>query len=256
MPARTSGQSISARVDSDSAVGMILIPAYNEAATIAEVVGEIRAEYDLPVVVIDDMSCDNTAERARAAGAKVLSLCSRLGAWGATQAGVRYAVRHNCAYAVTMDADGQHVASYIAPLLAPLHAGEANVVIGACLERGSTLRQIAWKYFRLLTGFSVEDITSGFRAYDRLALRTLSTSEATLLDYQDVGVLFLLRGVGARTVEVPVPMCERRAGHSRIFRTWFRVVKYMLETTLLCVAKGGRRAPKPLPLAVAQEDRS
>ena len=219
---------------------MVVIPACNEARTVAEIVRELRSEHGLEVVVIDDLSTDATRECARAAGATVLPLSVRLGAWGATQVGLRYARRKGCDFAVTMDADGQHLASYVPALLAPLRAGRADVVIGACTERGSRARRWAWSYFRTLAGFAVEDITSGFRAYDRRAMVILASAEGTLLDYQDVGVLFLLRRAGSRILEVPVPMAERRVGHSRIFHTWFSVSRYMFETTVLCLAKVGK----------------
>lgn len=220
--------------------GIVLMPAYNEASTVGRLVHQLRERHGLDVVVIDDMSDDGTAARAEAAGATVLRLCSRLGAWGAAQAGMRYAIVRGYAFALTMDADGQHSAGDVPRMLGPLHAGEADVVIGACVARGSALRRWAWRYLRLLTGFEVTDMTSGFRAYNLQALRTLATSEATLLDYQDVGVLFLLHRAGARIVEVGVSMNERLVGHSRLFHTWLRVAKYMLETTMLCIAKVGR----------------
>jgi len=65
----------------------------------------------------------------------------------------------------------------------------------------------------------------------------LAASEATLLDYQDVGVLLLLRKAGLQITEVPVSMNLRQAGRSRIFYSWFSVLRYMLTTTLLCLAR-------------------
>lgn len=219
--------------------GAVLMPAHNEADTVAEITSELMVCPDLDVVVIDDGSTDSTAECARAVGATVLTLSSQLGAWGAMQTGFRYAVASGYDFVITMDADGQHLADYVPTLLAPLREGDADVVIGACMERGSWLRRVAWAYFQTLTGLGIEDLTSGFRAYDRRAMVVLCGSEATLLEYQDVGVLFLLRRAGSRIVEVKVPMGERRAGHSRVFRTWFRVAQYMLGTTILCLAKFG-----------------
>ena len=67
--------------------------------------------------------------------------------------------------------------------------------------------------------------------------RVLTSPEATLLDYQDVGVLLLLRKYGLRVRELPTPMLPRCAGHSRVFSSWFKVAGYMLQTTLLCLAR-------------------
>jgi hypothetical protein len=122
-------------------------------------------------------------------------------------------------------------------------ARSADVVIAACPSRGSTLRHVAWKYFRFLTGYRLEDLTSGFRFYNARACRLLAGQEATLLDYQDVGVLLLLSHARMRIVEIPVAMNARRHGASRVFSSWFTVARYMAETTLLCLARWGFTRP-------------
>lgn len=217
----------------------MLIPAHNEAATIGSVVRAARAHLPGEVIVIDDASTDRTAEIARAEGATVLPLGCNLGAWGSTQAGIRYALKVGYQRVLTMDADGQHLPEYLPFLFAALAAGEADVVIGACIERGSSARQAAWSYFRALTGLSIEDLTSGFRAYNHAAMTLLASPEATLLDYQDVGVLLLLCRAKLRIREISVPMRERNYGSSRVFSSWLIVGKYMLQTSILCMAKIG-----------------
>ncbi len=219
---------------------MILIPAYNEAATIERIVSEARDRCDRPVVVIDDNSSDGTADLALAVGAIVLPLPLQLGAWGATQTGLRFAARQQWPIAVTLDADGQHEPALIPELIAPICAGEADVVIGACPSRASLARRIAWRYFRALTGMDLDDITSGFRAYNRAAIERLSRPDASLLDYQDVGVLLILRRQGLRIEEIQVTMQTRGDGRSRIFDSWWTVGRYMIQTSLLCVARIGR----------------
>ena len=225
--------------------GLALIPAHNEEATVGTIVGQVRRLWRCPVVVIDDRSTDATAQIARAAGAIVLPLTLRLGAWGAIQTGLRYALRHGYRVAVTLDADGQHEPASIGHLLQPLIAEKADVVIGAFPERASRARRLAWRYFRLLTGLKLEDITSGFRAYNHAAIAALAAPEASLLDYQDVGVLLILRRQGLRTIEVPVPMQTRAVGASRVFRSWWIVGVYMMQTSLLCLARVGYNHQPP-----------
>ncbi|WP_246585347.1 glycosyltransferase family 2 protein [Thiorhodospira sibirica] len=217
----------------------IIIPAYNEQEAVAEVV---RAACGLSqrVIVVDDGSQDATATVAREAGAIVLSLTLQLGAWGATQTGIRYALAQGCAYVVTLDADGQHEPAFVPNLLKPMLTGQADVVIGACPARVSPLRRLAWRYFKLLTGLAIEDLTSGFRAYNHKAMQLLASKEASLLDYQDVGVLMLLRRRRLRIEEVPVTMWPRLKGASRVFPSWWVVLKYMLESSVLCIADIGR----------------
>lgn len=217
---------------------LIVIPALNEEEDIGNVIREVRKLGAIDVLVVDDGSTDRTAEIALEAGASVLRAPLWQGAWGAMQTGIRYAVRHGYAGVVTMDADGQHEPAHLPRLLQAARA--ADVVIAACPSRGSRLRHIAWSYFRFLTGFQFEDLTSGFRYYNARACRVLATEEATLLDYQDVGVLLLLRHGRFRIAEIPVEMNPRRHGASRVFRSWGTVARYMLETTLLCLARWNR----------------
>ena len=224
-----------------------LIPAYNEENTVGAIVAQVRAMWGCPVVVIDDCSTDTTARIARAAGAVVLPLTIQLGAWGAIQTGLRYALSHGYRVAITLDADGQHEPQDIGNLLQPLATGQADVAIGAFPERASRARRIAWSYFRGITGLKLEDITSGFRAYNHAAITVLASREASLLDYQDVGVLLILRRKGLRIVETPVAMQPRTLGASRVFRSWWVVGKYMLQTSLLCIARVGFTPSPPAP---------
>lgn len=216
-------------------IPLIVIPALNEAAAIGDVVRQVRMLGYRDVLVIDDGSTDDTARIATQSGARVLRAPLPQGAWGAMQTGIRYAVRHGYSGVVTMDADGQHEPEYIARLI---EAGRtADVAVGACPERGSRMRHIAWAYFRVITGFSLEDLTSGFRYYNANACRVLAQEEATLLDYQDIGVLLLLNRAGMKIREVAVAMSPRLNGASRIFSSWWVVGRYMAETTVLCLAR-------------------
>lgn len=216
---------------------LVVIPAHNEARTIAEVVGRARARLACPVLVVSDGSRDGTVAAARVAGARVIDLPMQLGAWGATQTGIRYAQRHGFARVVTMDADGQHDPDTVPALMQAMDA--ADVVIGMCPARLSAPKRLAWAWFRLLTGLSILDLTSGLRIYGPRAVRLLARTEATLLDYQDIGVLMLLRRFGLSVTEVPVTMCERRDGRSRVFGSWLLVANYLLHTTVLCIARFG-----------------
>jgi glycosyltransferase involved in cell wall biosynthesis len=218
---------------------LVVIPALNEAACIASVVAQARCHPRVDVVVIDDGSTDDTAPIAIINGATVLRAPLWQGAWGAIQTGIRYAVRKGYSAVVTMDADGQHEPLYLPALI---DAGrDADVVIAACPSRGSRLRHIAWGYFRLITGFNLDDLTSGFRYYGARACRLLCLEDATLLDYQDIGVLLLLRHAGLKISEIPVAMNPRRSGASRVFFSWGTVARYMLETSLLCLARWAPR---------------
>jgi glycosyltransferase involved in cell wall biosynthesis len=216
---------------------LVVIPARDEVATVGTVVAGVRAALGCRVLVIDDASTDGTAAAARDAGADVLILPIGLGAWGASQAGIRYAARNDFPAVVTLDADGQHVPESLPFLFREYARGGANVVIGTCIERLSTPKRIAWQYLRLLTGLRLRDFTSGLRLYDASAVQMLAAPEASLLDYQDVGVLMLLAKKGLHIVETPTPMQPRVNGHSRVFASWMVVARYMFNTTILCISR-------------------
>ena len=220
---------------------IVIIPAHNESKDIAFVIGEIQKYSNFPVVVVDDASTDHTILNARSAGAVVVPLALQLGAWGATQAGLRYALKNNYDYAITMDADGQHLAESLPAMLKPIIKKEADVTIGACTTRGSAMRKIAWSLMKRVSGLRLEDLTSGFRVYDRHAIRRLAAWQATLLQYQDVGVLAMLQASGLRIKDVEVDMLPRRTGISRIFHSWTSVIYYMSYTLLLSVTKRGMK---------------
>ena len=220
---------------------IVIIPAHNEAGDIGQVINEIKEYSNFPVVVVDDASTDETISVARSAGAVVVPLTLQLGAWGATQTGLRYAVKNDFDYAITMDADGQHLAEYLPVLLQPIIKQEADVTIGACTQRGSFMRKIAWTLMKKVSGLRLEDLTSGFRVYDRIAIRRLAAWQATLLQYQDVGVLTMLQASGLRIKDVEVSMLPRRSGISRIFYSWSSVAYYMSYTLLLGFTKRGMK---------------
>ena len=216
---------------------VVLIPAHNEESTVGSVVTDVRHHVNYPIVVIDDCSTDATRTVAQAAGATVLPLADQLGAWGATQTGIRYALRQGFDIVLTLDADGQHEPRWLPVLLAPLINGHADVTIGGYTERGSFMRRIAWALMKWTSGLRQHDVTSGFRAYNRAAATVLSQWQATVLDYQDVGVLMLLESQGLEIHDVPVTMLERQAGASKVFYSWLMVVYYMIHTLLLGLIK-------------------
>jgi glycosyltransferase involved in cell wall biosynthesis len=218
----------------------VVLPAYNEAANLGAVLARLGARGDAELIVVDDHSDDDTAKVALSYGATLLSMPFRFGAWTAAQTGMRYAYRHGYDVVVTMDADGQHHPEHIDTVLAPIVAGEADVVIGACVDRASKLRRFAWRYLRLLSGLTIVDLTSGFRAYSRPAVGVAASWAATSFDYQDLGLLLLLRRKRMRIVERDVEMDPRRDGKSRVFSSWVQVARYMAVSSVLGASKRGR----------------
>lgn len=218
---------------------LIVIPAFNEETSIGAVIEQLKQDGFKDILVVNDCSTDTTAQIVNRLGAGLITLPIQLGAWGATQTGIKYALRNGYDSVITMDADGQHMSEGINRLIDTLQSDQSNVVIGTYTKRLSKAKRIAWRFFKLLTNLKIEDLTSGYRIYDRKAMKVLSSSAATILDYQDVGVLLLLHKSGMVITEVEVPMTERKNGKSKIFYSWWMVFRYMIQTTMLCIAKTG-----------------
>ncbi len=117
---------------SGSCSSLAVIPAYNEAATIAEVIGALYEQApDFDVLVVDDGSTDDTAAQARNSGARVLSLPFNLGIGGAVQAGFLHALEHEYAFMAQVDGDGQHGAGELSRLVQAMNAGDVDMVCGS-----------------------------------------------------------------------------------------------------------------------------
>ncbi|WP_167590593.1 glycosyltransferase family 2 protein [Oceanidesulfovibrio indonesiensis] len=215
----------------------IVIPAYNEDHTIGDLVCELHALYDYPVVVVNDNSIDCTSIEARKAGAYVLDMPVHLGAWCCMQAGMSFSVDHGADLIVTMDADGQHHPCDVDVLVQSILSSSADMVIGSCVRRGSAARKLAWTYFRKLGKIKYADVTSGFRVYNLKATKIVIDKNFALLDHQDMGVIMALDAKGLQIIEQDVEMQCRICGKSRVFSSWPKTLGYMIATTLFVVSK-------------------
>lgn len=229
---------------------LIIIPAFNEEMNIGRVLaaaGDHCPDFD--ILVVNDGSTDRTSEQARKSGlARVIDLPVNLGIGGAVQTGFLYCQRKGYDVAVQVDADGQHRPDQVARILAPLHQGEADVVIGSrFLEkasyRSSLFRKTGIKLLaitnRLLLGERITDSTSGFRAYNRKAIEVLSRDYPD--DYPEPEALYILKRQGLRIREVAVSMETRNHGKSSIgfARSIYYMVKVFLAIFVLMLRKKG-----------------
>lgn len=215
-----------------------VVPAFNEEGSVGDVVRALLALDPAPeVVVVDDGSSDRTAETARAAGATVLAPTFNLGIGGAVQTGLRWAASRGADAAVQVDGDGQHPASEVPKVLAPVLAGRADVAIGSRFleaggDRSTAARRagIGWLSFvvRLRCGRAFTDPTSGLRAFGPKAIRWLADDYPE--DYPEPQILAPAVRRGLRVEEVPVSMRARSAGRSSI--SGFRPAVYMAKVTL------------------------
>ncbi|MFA6039736.1 MAG: glycosyltransferase family 2 protein [Candidatus Peribacteraceae bacterium] len=164
-----------------------VIPAYNEAKRITQVVADARKVTDV-VLVVDDGSGDDTAAMARAAGARVLQHHQNCGAGAATMTGIEAARKLGADAVVTLDADGQHDPRDIPLLLQPLRDGTADIVFsnrfgpfifaqGKRRNRIPFIRRLFNAIGNVLTllaaGKWVSDSQSGFKALGKKALEEI-----------------------------------------------------------------------------------
>jgi glycosyl transferase family 2 len=196
----------------------IIIPAFNEAATIARVVAGALAHG--PVIVVDDGSTDATAELARAAGAEAIRHARRLGKGQAIHTGLAAASFRGATSVVTLDGDGQHDPADIPRLLAAAAAQPRALVIGGRLgESGGFVRgrlnavRVAGFFVNWVTGLHVEDTQSGFRLYPLPLVRELPTRRGGFVFETEV----LIAAARARLTvcEVPIRSSARTAQRSR-----------------------------------------
>lgn len=172
-----------------------LIPAYNEEKSAADVIANV-SQYVDKVIVLDDCSWDNTEERAREAGAEVITNPKNLGYLKNILNGIE---KTDADILVTIDADGEHPPARIPALLEPIRSGEADLVLGRRrkIPRLSE-RMISW-ITRLKTG--VQDAGTGFRAFKKSFTKGISKING----YCTCGVFVLFfYQRKARIKEVPI----------------------------------------------------
>ena len=219
----------------------VVVPAYNEQATVAEIVRRIHgAMPGATTLVIDDGSSDRTAAEARAAGARVGCL--------PFNAGIAYEEGFDAA--VQVDGDGQHPPEQVPALLEVVADGGANYVIGsrfaertgyrASLARRGGIAVFAGLVSRLVRQ-PLTDTTSGLRVVDRRALRVFAAHYP--YDYPEVEAIVMARRAGLTVCEVPVHMNAREAGRSSI--TPLRSAYYMVKVSLAVLVQFMGRTPSP-----------
>ncbi len=230
---------------------LVFIPAWNEEASVAKVIGDVRrALPGADVLVVDDGSVDATAARAREAGALVASLPFNQGLGAALQTGYLYALREGYDFCAHLDADGQHPAGEVARLLEEVTAGRADLVIGSRYRDGGSppgggeeatpsgdykptlSRRIGTSLFRFFLTLATQqrftDTTSGMRAANRRVMALFSEHYSP--DFAEIESLQLAVRQGLRVEEVPVQMLERVGGSSFLtpLRSAFFIFKGMI----------------------------
>jgi glycosyltransferase involved in cell wall biosynthesis len=185
-----------------------LIPAYNEAATIADVVRGVR-RFVSQVLVVDDGSVDGTADEARAAGARVVAHTTNLGKGHAVRTGLSALLSGEITHVILLDGDMQHLPHETPRLLDAARTTGADVVIGERRFDRAVMpasryhaNRIGSRALSSFVGVPLDDTQCGFRVFRAEALRTMRLS-ARGYDIE-TEMLIKLRRLGGRVARVPV----------------------------------------------------
>jgi glycosyltransferase involved in cell wall biosynthesis len=221
---------------------LLIIPAYNEEESILNVVRTVeRAGYDY--VVVNDGSHDDTAKICRRHGINFVDLFYNLGIGGAVQTGHLYALQHGYDVDVQFDGDGQHDIGCVPVLLEHINQGSDLVIGSRFLEQTAGFQSTGLRRFgirwlsgciRHVSGLSVTDPTSGFRACGRRAIRLFAGDYP--IDYPEPESIVVAHNHGLQVSEAPVVMHERQGGTSSI--NLRRGAYYMIKVTLAILIEG------------------
>lgn len=222
----------------DTLKKLVIIPAYNESASIISTVEDIIENApDFDYVIINDRSKDNTYDICIEKGMNVINLPLNLGIGGAVQTGYWYACENNYDIVVQFDGDGQHDAKYLDIMSKYLVENECDMVIGSRFInkegfQSSAIRRFGIKYFsvliKILTGCKITDPTSGYRMCNRGVAELFSNSYPKDYPEPETTVGILRRKM--KVLEVPVVMRARTEGESSISPK--KSIYYMFKVTL------------------------
>lgn len=212
----------------------IVIPAFNEAATIGKVIKNIPRKIpgisEIVVVVVDDGSTDKTAEIAEKKGAVVIKHTRNIGLGSAFRTGVNFAISSGTDIMVNIDADGQFYPKDIPQLVAPIVDGDAECTTASrFIDRDYYPEMNKIKFYgnkamslliSFLTGQRFYDVSCGMRAYNRHAL--LNFNLAGKFTYTQEAILNLaFKGIIIKEVPIKV-IGKRQEGESKIASNLFR----------------------------------
>mgnify|MGYP000445807629 FL=1 len=208
---------------------LVVIPAYNEALNIKKTVIDLKNNApDVDYVVVNDGSKDNTLEVLEQNNFNYIDSICNLGLFGAVQTGFKLAMKEKYDVVIQFDGDGQHSAKYIDLLVKEIENGN-SIVIGSRFvdeKKPFTARMIGSRLIagaiKLITGKTIKDPTSGFRAYDKACIRDYATE---MNNPPEPDTLVYMLRKNRKIKEVQVQMSEREFGES--YLDLVNTIKYM-----------------------------
>lgn len=208
---------------------LVVIPAYNEALNIEKTVHDLEINApDVDYVVVNDGSKDNTLEVLKKNHFNYIDGFCNLGLFGAVQTGFKLALKEDYDVVIQFDGDGQHSAKYIEPLVKEIENGN-SIVIGSRFvdeKKPFTARMIGSRFIagaiKLVTGKTIADPTSGFRAYDKACIKDYALE---MNNPPEPDTLVYMLRKQRKIKEIQVQMSEREFGES--YLNLVNTIKYM-----------------------------
>lgn len=210
---------------------LIIIPAYNEAMNIEQVVDNIIENYpEYDYVIVNDGSTDDTRKVCKRRGYNLMDLPVNVGLAGAIRAGMRYANYFGYERTIQLDGDGQHDPKYIKDMLECMEKTSCDIVIGSRFvdkKKPVSMRMAGSNILGFLilitTGKKINDVTSGMRLFDKAMIKKFGYD----MHYSpEPDTLAFLLNRGVKIEEVQVEMHERLAGKSYLnfwSSTWYMI---------------------------------
>lgn len=209
---------------------LLIIPAYNEAENIRNVIENIKKHPKLDYIIVNDGSKDDTEKICRENNYKVINLPINLGLAGAFQTGMRYAYKKSYSYVVQFDGDGQHKVEYVYAMKEKMKEGYDIVIASRYLneKRKLNLKTIAAFLIsfaiKLSTNKTIKDPTSGMRMYDRKLIKDFAFNINYPPEPDTISYLIKQK---IKICEIQCSMEQRRAGSS--YLKPFVAVSYMFR---------------------------
>jgi dolichol-phosphate mannosyltransferase len=212
---------------------LVIIPTYQEAENIADVLGRVRASVpDAHVLVVDDGSPDGTADLAEAAGGElgqinVLRRASKSGLGPSYRAGFAWGLERDHTVLLEMDADLSHDPAMLPALIAAVEDGEADLAIGSRYIPGGAvpgwpasrrlLSQWGNRYVGAMLRMPVRDATAGFRAYTSSILEKVGLDQIRADGYGfQIEMAYEVSKAGGTITEIPIVFRDRVRGDSKM----------------------------------------
>ena len=231
---------------------LMIIPAYNEEKNILNTINQIKnyKKRKLDYIVINDGSKDNTEEVLIKNKINHIKLVNNSGIGAAVQTGYLYSLKNNYDIAIQFDGDGQHDINYVDRLINAIEKDGFNMAIGSRFVgnesefKSSATRRLGIKILssilKMMTGETIKDITSGYRAVDKELIKLFAHSYD--FEYPEPITNLVAIKNNYKVKEIPVKMHERKFGKSSI--NFHKSIYYMMSVCLTIIILGVGRSKK------------